>query len=331
MGATPGLAEELAKDYGPNVAVTEDPAVGTPEGSPSTATPQQDPASPPAGEAAQPVEGAPSAEGTPGEPQPAGQVPPAEASSEEPEEDPAVAAEPAQLTEEQAKGLQEMEDRISEKAVAKIREEEIPGIQRGLDRQISGLRDTNTTLQSELDDANKQIREESIKGLSEEAQADMRKGWAGEDKLKELDKYSDELDGWHLALAARELLASYSQYGVTAEDFEKLDDTEQGDLTVQWTDFCKDRKIEFLEKNPGQNGTAPTEAAPAEAAQPAPSEASQKPPPPAGFKAASDAGGGGVPPAPVERNEGKGIGAMADNIAGDGWEPAPVAFTQSRR
>ena len=324
MGATPGLADELAKDYGPNVAVTEDPAVGTPEGSPSTATPQQDPASPPAGEGEKPAEGAPSAEGTPGEPQPAGQVPPAEASSEELEEDPAAAQEPAQLTEEQVQSFKDLEERAAEKAVVKIREEEIPAIQRGLDRQVSTFRDANTALQTELDEANKLIREESIKGLSEDDAAQMRTGWASEDKLKELDKYSDELDGWHLALAARDLLSAYSQYGVTAEDFEKLDDTEQGDLTVQWTDFCKDRKIEFLEKNPGQNGTAPTEAAPAKAAQPTPSEASQ-PPPPAGFKAASDAGGGGVPPAPVEADTGKGVSAMGNNVAGHGWENASFA------
>lgn len=322
-----GLAEELKEEYGPNVSVTEDPAVGTPQDPPSDATPQGEGTPPATAEGEPTAAGAqPAAEG-PGEPQPASTEP---SKGDDPEEDPAPESKPDEITPEQAKSFQEWEERITENAVTKIREEEIPNIQRGLDNRISGLRDENTTLQSELDEANQQIREESIKTLTPEEQESMRTGWASEDKMKELDSYSQELDDWHLELAANNLLTEYSQYGVTVESLEGLDFAEGLDPVTLMTDYCKDQKIEFLEKG-ATNGAKPetTEVAPATAAQPSPSSPEQKPP--AGSKAPSDAGGGGVPPAPVEEDEGKGIGAMGNNVADHGWETADKAFAQPGR
>ena len=322
MGVPTGLAEELAEDYGSKVSVTEDPTVGTPVEPPSDATPPGE-GPPPAT-----AEGEPTAAGAQPAGEPQGEPQPASTASEEadPPKEPAPEAPPAEITEAQAQSLKDWGESLVEEAVTKVRDEEIPRIQSGLDSRIATIQDENALLQKENDDLERQIREDSIKALTPEAQEQMREGWANEDKGKTLDKLSGELDAWHIDLVAKELLTDYGQYGVTADSLRALEIPEDGDPVAVMTNFCKDAQITALE-----NGSKPatTEPAPAQAAQPAPSSPPQDPP--AGSKAPSDAGGGGVPPAPVEADGGKGTTAMGNNVATHGWETADKAFAQPAR
>ncbi len=318
MGATPGLTKELAEEYGPNVSVTEDQTVGTSKASPDTANSQEEVTPPATAEGETPAAGASSVEGTPEESQ---QVS-TETSEEETSEEDSTQATAEEITPEAAQALKEWGAGLVEEAVTKVREEEIPNVQRGLDSRITVLMEENKSMQSELDEATTKIRDASIEGLTPEEQAKMREGWANEDKSKGLDRYAGELDDMYASVMAVQLFNTYGTYGVTVAELEALEVPEGSDPVSVMTDFCKDKQIASQEERI-KNGTVTTKQAPAAAAQPASSEASQ--PPPAGFKAPSDAGGSGVPPAPVERDEGKGEGAMGNNIAQNGWEDASFA------
>lgn len=321
----PSIAEELAKEYGANVTVTEDPAVGTPVEDPSAATPQAEVTPPATAEGEPTAAGAPPAAEPTGEPQPASTEPSED--DDPPQDPPAPAAQPAEITEEQAQSLKDWGASLVEEAVTKVREEEIPKVQSGLDSRISSLRDENTALQAELTEATRLVREEEIKALTPEEQTKMREGWANEDKGKELDGYSQELDDWHIDLVATQLISEYGKYGVTAESLSSLEVAEGSDPVTIMTNYCKDQRIDSQAETI-KNGTATTEPTPATAAQPAPSDPEKQPP--AGSKAPSDAGGGGAPPTPLEADGGKGTGPMGNNVASHGWETADKAFAQPK-
>lgn len=302
----PSLEEEISQEYGSQVRVQEDPSLA--------ATPDSPFGSPPASTGEAPPQG----EAPPEQPGNATEPPPGTGTEAGTQDDDLGTED---LSDDDKKAVskldEDVEARIRAAAIEEFRKTEVPNIQRGFDRQIAALKDENTQLQRQQDELDKQIREERIKTLSPEEQEEMRKGWAHEDKAKELDKYADDLLAYDKALHIRELVVKYGEYGVTADDLDGMETPEEQDL------FCRDKKIEFLEsgpKNQPTNGAAPSNSAPA--------TETPKRPAPAGASAPSDRGGGSVPPQAREPDKGRGTDAMANNISGGGWEPA--SFGRSR-
>lgn len=335
---TQGLEEELKQDYG-NAAVTE-VQPGSPD-DPFSAANSQPNDSPPSTDEGEPkAEGASATEGTPGEPtQPSGEPspttegPPEGKAPDEGDEDDDTSLTPereqelrAKLNEEIRSELRGDEDFRSE-LLDEFREKELKPVQRGLDREVTSLRAQNEDLQKQYDELDRQIKESQIKDLPEEEKARIKEGWANEDRARELKRQEESLEKWHESIVARELVQDYGQYGVTFESLEQLEVGEDDDPMQVWRDHCKDQKIAFLEDPKNQKpSTEPTTTEPAP--QQAPPEPSQ--PPPAGSRAPSDGGGSGVPPAPEQRDEGRGVDSMANNISGNGWEPAPAEFAGRR-
>lgn len=309
-----GLEDELAEEYG-KVNVVVEPTLGS-------ATPLEPdspaPAAPPAtAEGAQAVQ-----EGTvSGEEQQSVQ-----ATDEDDPDD--LTTTDSELTPEEEEALKRLEDYLAEQREMlrkEIREEELPKVQSGLDRKIAALEQEREQYKKELEEVNRQIREQSIAHLPEKDQEEIRKGWATQDKARENDAYADELVKYHDDLEAMRLGIEYGEYGVTAEELAEIEPDQR-------LVYCKDKQIEWIKEHPDQVATRSTngsakkpEAVPTRTTQPS----QQRQPVPAGARAPSDTGGSAAPNPAPKQVEGKGVDAMANSIADrDSWET--VSFPRSR-
>ena len=297
----PNLEEEIAKDLGVNVAV-EEIQPGSPNDPFSANSAQGDPPAP-SGDGGTAASGSGEEDG--GQPADPNEEP--EVTVETPEATPSPASD--ELTDEEAELLAKLEEEIREQ----VRAQEVKPIQSGLDKKIAALTAKIDADNAEITELRNQIREGQIANLSEDEQKRIREGWANEDKAKELDTFAGELVGYHDELDVIRLTNTYGQFGVTEDELLEL---EPEDREV----YCLRAEVAYLKS--GQ--TAKTQPAPAAKAAEPPAP---KKPAPAGASARSDVGSDAVPPPPSQRDDGKGLDAMANNVR-DGWETA--AFPRSR-
>lgn len=214
---------------------------------------------------------------------------------------------------------------LKEEVRKEIRDEEIPRVQSGFDRQINSLKEENVGLHTQLDQINQQMRDQTIAHMTPQEQDEIRKGWAHEDTAKRLEKTETNLLAYHDDLTAYDLFLQYRDYGVTAEE---LADVPADERIV----YCKDAQIAWIEAHPGQKPGVTTNGAavkPGAVPEKTPTQTAQRKPAPAGSRAASDTGHS-APPAPTPKQvEGKGPDAMAASLADrDSWES--VGFQRTR-
>ncbi len=298
------LAEELSEASGGKVAVQE--VKGGPDdpfSKDSSAASTAEPSSPPEGasqpEPAQkpPEEGQPAPQETPKAETPEATPPATDA--------PPAAETPPSPPQPSAEDLANLGKAIDEKANQLVRP-----IQSGLDRRMAGIQEQLEASEKTAAEQKVQMREFQTKGLDDAQKAELERRWAWEDRDAALDEREKGLNEFHDGLEYADLLGQFGKFGVTEEQLKELPFEER-------ETFCQKARGDYFEQ---QQGTAqpPSAQEPPAATQPGtPAEQAA----PAGASAPSDIGTGGTPPAPKERDEGKGSEAMAANI-GDGWESA---------
>ena len=182
--------------------------------------------------------------------------------------------------------------------------------QAGQDRAMAVQKKEMDAIREESQQALEELRTVRLEGLSEEDQTKLRQNWDHDDKVKQVDEYRVQVEGYHSDVDIVRLLNEYAQYGVTEDELKEME-MEAREL------FCVNRRATHWEdiasgKKPSENGQPkqPTDTQPP-AEPPAPV--------PAGASAPSDAGGGGSPAPTTTFNQEQGPDAMIENI-GQGWE-----------
>jgi len=168
-----------------------------------------------------------------------------------------------------------------------------------------------------------QIRKLQTDGLSEEEREGVLAKYAQDDEREELNKYREELVGFHRTVYIDSLAFEFGQYGVTRDSLEQIKTPEEMELV------CERTKSAFVVEQAKNGVASPAPAAPAPATPapaPAAAPASAGVPPaavpqvPAGATAPSDVGGGSAPVEPATFNDGKSSGAMQENLSNMGWD-----------
>lgn len=215
--------------------------------------------------------------------------------------------------EEYAKEVKKFED---EKAEWRTR-------QGGMDRRMGVLQQESETLKARVATQEQEVREARIAGLTPEEQERMRQQWDIDDQLKEVDALKTETLAYGEEVEIGHLLLEYKDVeGVTQEALQEvpIDEREA---------FCQRKEIEALKRQ--LSSGQPATSAPPNGAAAQPQGTVPLAPAPAGASAPSDISGAGVPPPTPKRNEAQGSDAMADNIAGFGWERGKVPTRRDRQ
>jgi hypothetical protein len=159
----------------------------------------------------------------------------------------------------------------------------------GLDKKVAQLTKRSDELTQKLADQAKSAREAErqarSEGLSEAEKAVLKNQWSLEDKEDLLKTKESAVSEYFRQVKAYDLVARYEKFGLTGDDLESAEDTDEMELIAERI------RGDFLEK-----GGKP------------------KPTTPAGTKADSDIGGGPPGPEPFKLGEEKGVAGMAANI-----------------
>lgn len=153
--------------------------------------------------------------------------------------------------------------------INRIVQERLSAAQSNWDKRI-------TTLQAEIDKANKatadaetravaQQREFQLQGLRPEQQAQLREQWSIEDERAALKAERSQVIDYHKTVEGLRLLTTYAPFGVTEDQLLGIKDLDEMEK------FCLRAKADFFEgggKAPASAGSVPARQQPAGASAP---------------------------------------------------------------
>lgn len=186
--------------------------------------------------------------------------------------------------------------------------------QSGYDKRIQSLTDD---LKDVRETSLKAEREGKLEDLTSEEQDILKDKWSLEDLRTSLVEYEDKLDGYFHSLYVGALVQEFSPYGVTAEDLDNIEESEDMDAFVQ------EKQLDWFKAGkavPDATVTAPTRTVESPVAPPVVIPAAA----PAGAQAPTDVGGTAPSSPPPTPDTGLGLDAMARNLAQMPWESLPI-------